>query len=164
MYDRRRSKFGFTLIELMITVTIIGILAMVAIPKFADMSRRAREAQTKGSLGTIRSALTIYYSDMEGLYPTDRLESLTVDAKYIVFVPNVWVPNYHVPICDTSGCTVLIGPSSSSVSQFYQSMIEGPGLPAWWVYFHDVTNPGTYGWIGVDCLHTDTKGTSWSSY
>src|SRR5208283_2153157 len=60
---------GFTLIELMIVVSIIGILAAIAIPKFADLLRKAREGQLKAQLGTLRSALSIYYSDMEGLYP-----------------------------------------------------------------------------------------------
>jgi prepilin-type N-terminal cleavage/methylation domain-containing protein len=60
---------GFTLIELMIVVAIIGILAAIAIPKFADLVTKSKEASIKGSLGTIRSAVSIYYSDQEGVYP-----------------------------------------------------------------------------------------------
>ncbi|MDD5688057.1 MAG: prepilin-type N-terminal cleavage/methylation domain-containing protein [Elusimicrobia bacterium] len=64
-----KIKKGFTLIELMIVVAIIGILAAIAIPKFADLIRKSKEGATKGSLGALRSALTIYYGEMEGTYP-----------------------------------------------------------------------------------------------
>ncbi|MDD5687697.1 MAG: prepilin-type N-terminal cleavage/methylation domain-containing protein [Elusimicrobia bacterium] len=60
---------GFTLIELMIVVAVIGILAAIAIPKFGNLLRTAKEGATKGSLGSIRSAITIYYGEMEGEYP-----------------------------------------------------------------------------------------------
>lgn len=63
-----KSK-GFTLIELMIVVAIIGILAAVAIPKFADMLEKAREGATKGNVGAIKSAISIYYGDNMGSWP-----------------------------------------------------------------------------------------------
>lgn len=62
-----KSK-GFTLIELMIVVAIIGILAAIAIPKFGAMQVRARESATMGNLGAIRSAISIHYGDKE-YYP-----------------------------------------------------------------------------------------------
>ena len=64
-----KTKKGFTLIELMIVVAIIGILAAIAIPKFADLIKKSKEGATKGSLGALRSALTIYYGEQEGIYP-----------------------------------------------------------------------------------------------
>ncbi|MBI5555872.1 MAG: prepilin-type N-terminal cleavage/methylation domain-containing protein, partial [Elusimicrobia bacterium] len=64
-----RSKKGFTLVELMIVVAIIGILAGIAIPRYMNFVRRSREGATKGNLGAIRSALNIYYTDQEGIYP-----------------------------------------------------------------------------------------------
>ena len=65
----RRGEKGFTLIELMIVVAIIGILAAIAIPKFAQMLEKSREGATKGNLGAIRSAVSIYYGDKEGVWP-----------------------------------------------------------------------------------------------
>lgn len=60
---------GFTLIELMIVVTIIGIISGIAIPKFAEMMRRAKESAAKGSLGICRTAVAFYYGGNEGIYP-----------------------------------------------------------------------------------------------
>jgi len=60
---------GFTLIELMIVVAIIGILAAIAIPRFAQLIDKAREAGARGNLGALRSAIAIYYGDNKGQWP-----------------------------------------------------------------------------------------------
>lgn len=66
-----RKVKGFTLIELMIVVAIIGILAAVAIPKFADLVTKSKEAGVKGNIGSVRSAISIYYGDNEGVIDPD---------------------------------------------------------------------------------------------
>jgi prepilin-type N-terminal cleavage/methylation domain-containing protein len=59
---RSKSESGFTLIELVIVIVILGILAAVAIPKYEDMREQARVATIKGQLGSIRSAVAIQYA------------------------------------------------------------------------------------------------------
>lgn len=157
-----KKKVGFTLIELMIAVSIIGILASIALPKFADMVRKAREGTLKGNLGTLRNALSIYYADMEGQYPTDpsNLSSLTENGKYLTSIPVPVVPDYHPPALPPS---VFSAGAYNSASAFFAA---SPGEPsaAYWVYFYDLTMPTTWGQIYVYCTHTDTRGTFWSSY
>src|SRR2546428_53203 len=59
---RRSSESGFTLIELVIVIVILGILAAVAMPKYEDMREQARSSTIKGQLGEIRSAVAIQYA------------------------------------------------------------------------------------------------------
>jgi type IV pilus assembly protein PilA len=59
----RRSRRGFTLIELLIVVVIIGILAAIAIPKFANSKERAIVGQMRSDLRNMVTAQEAYISD-----------------------------------------------------------------------------------------------------
>lgn len=58
-----RGERGFTLIELVIIIAVLGIIAAVAIPKYVDMIGEARQSACKGALGGLRSAISIYYAN-----------------------------------------------------------------------------------------------------
>ncbi|KAG1682773.1 Fimbrial protein [Nymphon striatum] len=51
MYGKTRNQFGFTLMELMITVSIIGIIATIAVPSYSEYVIKAKRADAKGNLG-----------------------------------------------------------------------------------------------------------------
>jgi prepilin-type N-terminal cleavage/methylation domain-containing protein len=139
------KKSGFTLIELMIVVAIIGILAAIAIPKFAELIRKSGEGASKGNLGSIRSSLSIYYGDMEGQYPS-TLAGLTVAGKYLTSIPTAKTPNYH---------------ADSAVEK--DALLSAADDAGGWVY-NNVPNDSNIGNMEINCTHTDTKGSIWTSY
>ena len=63
MLSKLRSKKGFTLIELMIVVAIIGILAAIAIPNFLRFQAKSKQSEAKTNLGGIFTAETSYFSE-----------------------------------------------------------------------------------------------------
>jgi prepilin-type N-terminal cleavage/methylation domain-containing protein len=150
-----KSKKGFTLIELMIVVAIIGILAAIAIPQFANLVAKSQEGATKGNLGTVRSALSIYYGDTEGFYPTDgqSFTSLTTGGKYLQQVPNVNTPKTTNNLGHGSQNSVTNATGSDTGAWYYNNVGTGFTTPS-----------NTWGSVAVACSHSDTKGIMWSSY
>jgi len=91
------SEQGFTLLELMIVMTIIGILAAIAIPSYVQNVRRAKEAVLREDLHTMREAIDSYTVDkqkapqsLDDLVQAGYLKTMPVDP--ITGRSDTWIP------------------------------------------------------------------------
>jgi type II secretion system protein G len=81
VYQMLKNSKGFTLIELMIVVVIIGILAAIAIPNFISMQDRAKEGSVKANMHTFQLAMEDYAVTQDGVYATNA-EKAAVKALF----------------------------------------------------------------------------------
>ena len=117
-----RARRGFTLIELVVVIAILGILAGLAIPRFLDATATARGARIVADMRTIDSAIVIYNAKT-GSLPTITGTDYTVltsddnaNGKYQLLAAWPVPPTGTAKITNNAGKTVTITPTATAYS------------------------------------------------
>ena len=134
-----RRRVGFTLIELVVVVMIIGILVAIAAPKMLNITGEATDNSIRMSLNVVRDAIETYASQNGGSYPTDAS-----DANF-----KIALKPYLRGVFPTS----LVGTKDNTVTMSTDDPLAADGASGWMYN-------GTTGEFIINCTDTAKDGTN----
>jgi MSHA pilin protein MshA len=108
----KKVQAGFTLIELVVVIVILGILAAVAMPKFADLSGEATTAAKAGTSGAVKSAHAILVAQKTAAgkvltFPTVTELAAGMNPPGTAAAAGVQLNGYTVPTYTDDACTAI---------------------------------------------------------
>src|SRR5476649_2543600 len=120
---------GFTLIELMIVVAIIGILAAIAIPAYQDYTIRAKVTELINAAGVCKTSVAEYYQAV-GLFPTDQTKAGCSNVGTLNTVAPVVVSTGLITV-DASGTLLTQLGAGKTFSYTPSSVSNDTAITAW---------------------------------
>ncbi|MFT4822382.1 MAG: type IV pilus assembly protein PilA [Halioglobus sp.] len=128
MNTQKNTQQGFTLIELMIVIAIIGILAAIALPAYQDYTIRAKMAEPMAALAEAKTTISEYYATQSNTFPTLANSGLNTDlgkkiAASIKYTNSVGRIGVTIEEGIIPGAAALVGFSLSAVTRSDGSII-----------------------------------------
>lgn len=124
----RKIQTGFTLIELVIVITILGILAVVALPKFAALQGDARLAKMNGAMGSVKSAAAMAHAviltrGVDANFTGLATPAIVIEGTTVVYVNGYPDAASMIPLAGLSSDFITNGLTAPSIAAPYSGHV-----------------------------------------
>lgn len=154
------KKRAFSLVEMLIVISILGIMAAIIIPAMKDHSQRAKEAAAKDNLRILRTAIEAYAARNNGVPPGYENNNTTATPNYLYVVSQLTMGDKYLPAIPQNPfndkAMFLVLDNNETLDE--AAFTANPAIMYGWIY-HPATKAIKLHWHG-----TDSEGQNFFNY